>query len=567
MDNHNSLKPNLAQYAHLFDKIESGKPIWYIGIYTRLSKDDKNSVSLSIENQIRKHARFLRGLDDFVIYDIYIDDGKTGTDFDRRDYIRLEEDISKKAINCMMVKDLTRYARNIADGIKALENFVLEHNVRFISLGIPKVDTYINPKAISSAEVYDALGRAEAYARDTSEKVRDIKEIKREAGEKNGGFPPYGYLPNPDGEHWLYDPVAGEIKKQMYMWSAEGMSDREIAKKLNSNGVPNPTAYKKSIGLNYRSPRSEKNSGLWWPTTVKYILEDKNNIGCSVQGKSSSFDHKRHKQIPKKKNEYVVVRDCHEKTVSDELFEKVNQLRGQRSRVTKSTGKVHIFANLVYCANCKKAMKKTSSKEHSYLICRTYKDIGKEFCSSKRTISFKALESIVLKAIQIQVSLVANLQSIVEEINQKTVINKHSTRINQLLENSQQLLAKEEQILDSSYYDWKNNDISKEQYQRIRTDSENKLQQLRATVRTLLSEQQRIARGIEANNVYFEQFLKYRKIKAIDRLLLTELISSIYIQEDKSVQIEFNFQSQYLLIMDFIEQNEPEFVKTLKKPN
>ena len=91
----------------------------------------------------------------------------------------------------------------------------------------------------------------EDYARTTSKKVRDIKAIKREDGETNGGFPPYGYLPNPDGGPWLYDTVAGEIKKQMYMWSASGMSDIAIAKKLNLLGIPNPTAYKKSIGLKY----------------------------------------------------------------------------------------------------------------------------------------------------------------------------------------------------------------------------------------------------------------------------------------------------------------------------
>jgi hypothetical protein len=147
--------------------------------------------------------------------------------------------------------------------------------------------------------VYAALNAAEDYARTTSKKVRAIKAIKREDGEPNGGHPPYGYLPNPEGGHWLYDPVAGEIIKQMFMWSASGMSDGAIAAKLNSLGIPNPTAYKKSIGLNFHHPKAANNSGLWWANSVRKILMDKTNIGCSVQGKSSSFDYKRHKQIPK----------------------------------------------------------------------------------------------------------------------------------------------------------------------------------------------------------------------------------------------------------------------------
>jgi len=570
MDNHNNLKTNLKAYAHLFDRLSSGKPIWLIGIYVRLSKEDKNSVSLSIVNQIKMAARALRTFDDFRIVDIYIDDGKTGTDFDRSDYIRLEEDIFSQAVNCMMVKDLNRYARNLADGIKALDDFVLKHKLRFISLGIPEIDTYKDPTAISSQEVYGALNAAEDFARTTSKKVRAIKAIKREDGEKNGGFPPYGYLPNPDGEHWLYDPVAGEIKKQMYMWSASGMSDGAIAKKLNSLGVPNPTAYKKSIGLHYANPQAATNSGLWWPQTVRLILADKTNIGCSVQGKSSSFDHKRHKQIPSKKEDYVIVADCHEKTVSEDLFNTVAQIRSTRSRVSKKTGTTHLFASMVYCSNCHMSMKKTDAKGNAYLVCKTYHYAGEEYCSRKRSIRIDTLEDIVLATIQAQIALVASLQAIVEEINERPEINKQSIRINQLLETCQREFEKETQLLDSSYLDWKNGDISREQYQRIREEAEKKLEQIRATLQTLSAEQLKAAQGVKTNDEYFERLLKYQNIKALDRLMLVELIERIYISEDKSVKVEFSFSDQYLRIMDFVQQNtvgQPPLKLSLEKKN
>jgi hypothetical protein len=500
-------------------------------------------------------ARSLRTFEDFRVVDIYIDDGKTGTDFDRSDYLRLEEDISSKEVNCMIVKDLNRYARNIADGIKALDDFVLKHKIRFISLGIPAIDTYKNPTAISSAEVYAALNAAEDFARTTSQKVRAIKAIKREDGEKNGGFPPYGYLPNPDGVHWLYDPMAGEVIKQIFMWSASGMSDRGIAEKLNSLGVLNPIAYKKSIGLNFGHPRAETNSGIWWPTTVKRILEDKTNIGCSVQGKSSSFDHKRHKQIQNPKENYVVVADCHEKAVEEDLFDTVTQVRGARSRVCKQTNEVHLFASLTYCANCKLAMKKTGAKGIGYLVCKTYQYAGEKYCTRKRSIRFDVLEYIVLKVIQSQISLIADLQTIVEEINEHPEINRQSLRINQLLENCQKDFDRETRVLDASYYDWKNGDISKEQYYRIREEAEKKLKQMRASLLALAAEQQKAAKGVKANNEYFERFLKYQNVEVLDRFMLIELIRKIYIDADKSVKVEFNFSDQYLRIMDFVQQN------------
>ena len=550
-----NINPNLRAYEHLFDRLSSGKPTWLVGIYVRLSKEDKNSVSLSIVNQIKMIARSLRNFEDFKVVDIYIDDGKTGTDFDRSDYLRLEEDIFSKEVNCMIVKDLNRYTRNLADGIKALDDFVLKHKLRFISLGIPEIDTYKNPTAISSAEVYAALNAAEDFARTTSIKVRAIKALKREEGEKNGGHPPYGYLPNPDGDHWLYDPVAGEVIQQIFMWSASGMSDRGIAEKLNALGVLNPIAYKKSIGLNIGHPRAETNSGLWWPQTVKRILEDKTNIGCSVQGKSSSFDHKRHKQIPIPKDDYVVVADCHEKAVPDDLFNTVAQVRSTRSRVCKQTNEVHLFASLACCSNCKLAMKKTGAKGFGYLVCKTYQYAGEDYCSRKRSIRFDALEDIVLRVIQAQIALVADLQAIVGEINERPEINRQSLRLNQLLENCQKDFDKETRVLDASYYDWKNGDISKEQYYRIREEAEEKLQQLRASLLALAAEQKKAALGVKANNEYFERFLKYQNVEALDRFMLVELIERIYIDADKSVKVEFNFSDQYLRIMDFVQEN------------
>jgi len=557
---------NLNEFKDYFNCLSDGLRKWKIAIYVRLSKEDGKSISLSIDNQIKSIARYLRNFEDFEIIDIYIDDGMTGTDFDRADYMRLKGDVESGIVNCIIVKDLTRYSRNLADAIKELDNYVLVHKLRFISIRIPEVDTYKNPRQISSSEVYQALQNAEDHARITSIKVRDIKEQKREDGEKNGGFPPYGYLPNPDGEHWLYDPIAGETVKKIFSWSAEGLSDRAIAKKLNALSIPNPTAYKHSIGLNYYNPNAKNNSGLWWSSTIRRILLDKNYIGYSVQGKSSSFDHKRHKQIPNKKEDYVEVANCHEKAVTDEIFQKVSKLKAQRTRSTK-TGEVHLFANLTYCPNCERIMRKTSAKGKSYLVCRTYRDLGKEYCATKNSINLETLENIILKVIQAQINLVIDLNSIIEKINQKPEVKNDTVRLKQRLEEIKHEIEKTERIFDSSYYDWKNEEISKEQYQRIRKRTEEKIEQLNNSFRSLATQKQHVEKGIKSNDEYFSTFLKYRNVEKLDRFMVTELIHRIYVNEDKSIKVEFNFQDQYLLILDYIKQNqdEKEISKELKK--
>ena len=213
-------------------------------------------------------------------------------------------------------------------------------------------------------------------------------------------------------------------------------------------------------------------------------------------------------------------------------------------------------------------MKKTNAKGHEYLVCKTYLYSGGKQCTSKRSIRFDALEDIVLAVIQAQIGLVADLQAIVAEINERPEINRQSLRINQLLENCQREFEKETRLLDASYLDWKNGDISREQYQRIREDTEKKLEQIRATLLSLAAEQQKATQGVKANNEYFERFLKYQNIEALDRLMLVELIHRIYINEDKSVKVEFNFDDQYMRVMDFVQQNTDEPLRlTLEKKN
>lgn len=563
MKNHNELRPNLetykdilCKYGNLSDNLSKGKAIWSIALYVRLSKDDGNSVSLSIVNQIKKHARALRSMEDFILYDIYIDDGKTGTDFEREEFIRMQDDIKNKIVNCVIVIDLTRYARNLADGIKELDAFVLEHKIRFISLNIPEIDTLKDPTAISSPAVYQALSAAEDFARTTSKKVRDIKEIKRIDGEKNGGFPPYGFLSEKDCQHWLIDPVASEVVKQIFLWSSQAMSDNSIAKKLNEIGVPNPTKHKQQLGLKYSNPRAKNNSGLWWPTTVRRILSDKTNLGFMVQGKTSSFDHKRHKQIAKKKEEYIEVADCNPQIIDNELYSHVEEMRKIRMRATKKTGLPHLFAGLVYCSSCGLAMKKTSSKGIDYLCCRVNKDLSKERCPAKRTIQMKELEDIILKAIQSQISLVIDLQKIVKKVNESSKTINISQRIEQLLESKNKEFSMNENMLDSSYFDWKHGDITQEQYSRVREKIEKDLLQLRTSINELLKQRQKISKGISNTDDYFKCFLKYKNIEVLNKTILHELISRIYVNEDKTIKIEFKYSNQYLLILDFINNNK-----------
>ena len=572
------LTHNLQKYEKWILKRYDGNQKWHIGIYLRLSRADRRKLkklqmegkdisqidSDSIVNQLKSLGLFLlETLNDFVVMDIYIDDGRTGTDFERSDYQRMMRAVDSDIINCILVKDLTRFVRNFADGLKELESFVLEKNIRFISSEEPFVDSLIDPHCITSPTVYDYLKSGEDVARITSMKIRRNQAVKRYYGEPTGGFAPYGYIKI--DKKYVIDEEANAIKQDIYSWSLQGMSDREIAKKLNVLGIPNPTKYKQQqLGLEYYNPHAEDNSGLWSPTTVGRILQDRTNVGAIIQHKTSSFDHKRHKQKPVPRSEYVIVENCHEKAISKEKFDTVQELRKQRTRSTKKTGKAHMFANLVYCSDCNRTMKKTNARGHDYLVCRTYKDMGRDFCTS-RSIRFDVLEKVILETIKSQISLVINIQLIINDINNLPEIKTKSSRLEKLVEEQRKEIDKTERLIDVSYHDWKNEDISREQYQRIRKDAEEKLESIRNSLQKLYEEQQQLENGIRATDSYFEHFLKYKNIEELDRLLLVELIDKIYINVDKTVHIDFKYDDQYKLIVDYINENQCEQAETQKK--
>lgn len=560
MNNHNAVY--LDQYAHLFKELSKGEPIWFIAVYARLSKEDKKTVSASIEFQIKIIAKFIErsGLDNFRIVDIYIDDGRTGTDFDREDYIRLQDDITDKTVNCLIVKDLSRYSRNVMEGIAELDRLVLKQNLRFINADRTlQIDTFKDPKAISSPKTYQALQDAETHAYNTSIKIRETQSIKRDYGEPTGGFPPYGFLKNPAFPYelnYVIDPVAIKIVQQIFKWSSKEHGAEAIAKKLNKRKIPNPTEYKRSVlELTYSNPNVETNKGLWYATTVSRILKNKVYIGYMVQGKTERFDHKRHKAIPVPEENQVIVEDCHEKAIDTEEFKNVQKQRIERTRSTK-TGTPHLFANVARCSGCGGALKKTNSGKNHYLVCRTKRELGEQFCEQSCSISLSLLENTVLPVVQSQISLVENYQELVDKINQNTKAINQSKRIEQLLKETKGKIQEMTNKLDQLYEDARTGIISKERFARTEKRDEEKIKQLQEYQSQLKLLQRKAKEGITSENSYFQTFLNYKNITSLDRAMVLELIDKIYIKPDKSLDIVFKYKDQFELINDFIRENQ-----------
>lgn len=535
--------------------------VWKVGRYIRLSREDGNDVSESVVNQDKILSEaipkfFEDGM--YEIVDTYIDDGTSGTsDIERKDFQRMVEDVKNGRINCIIVKNLSRAFRNSANQGHFLEEFIPLYHTRFISLYQPVVDTFLDPEVVHGLEVSITGFMNEQYAYKTSVDIRRTFKYKMENGEFIGAFAPYGYAKNPEDKNVLIvDDEAAQIVRDIFSWYVkDGMSKMGIVRRLNELGIPNPTAYKRSKGLHYNNPQTKNNSGLWSERTIRGILEDQIYVGTMRQGRQRVVSYKIHKRRAIAEDEWITVENVVTPLIDRETFEKAQSLSKRDMRTAPGEKNLYLFSGFLRCADCKKAMTRRAARNYVYYACRTYKQQSATQCT-KHTIRVDRLEQAVLVAVQKQIELVASLSKVIEEINAAPVIKKESNRLSTLLKQKTAELEKTSHLLDGLYFDWKSGEITHDQYRRMKPQLEEQTALLREQVTHIEDECATMAQGIDDEDPYLTTFLQYRNIQSLSRGLLVDLVSVIYIHEDGTVEIEFNFSDQYRRIVEFIQNNK-----------
>lgn len=533
--------------------------IWKIGKYIRLSREDGNTESESITNQRKILDEHIPNYfhNNYEITDEYIDDGRTGTsDSSRPAFLRLVEDVKNGKINCIVTKNLSRAFRNSANQGKFLEEFIPLYNTRFISLYEPHIDTFLNPEVVHSLEVCITGFMNEQYAYKTSVDVRRTFDTKRKNGEFIGAFAPYGLMKNPDNKNSLMvDQEAAEIVRKIFHWFADdGMSKRGIAKRLNELGIPNPSAYKRQKGLKYCNPRIRSNDGLWSEKTVCSILLNEMYIGNMVQGKQRVISYKVHDRVRIDPVNWCIVENTHEGIIDRKTFAKAQSLHQKDTRTAPKQRTVHLFSGFLYCADCKKAMTRKSSKNHVYYHCSTYTRKSKTACT-KHTVREDVLEKAVLLAIQRQISLVDNLTEIIEEIRNTPALHTEEQQIDHLLDRKEKELEKLFGIMDHLYGDWRTGELTETEYRRMRKRFELQINELQKTIAALETEKENLIFQPSSNDIYLTEFLNIKNISRLNRGILTALIKMIYVHENGELTIQFNFSDQTLQLFEHIEHS------------
>ncbi len=363
-----------------------------IGIYMRLSRDDdKAGESMSIDHQriiLRKFVEEHGG----VIVDEYIDDGWSGTSFDRPDVKRMLEDAQAGKIDTIIVKDLSRFGRNYIQVGQYIDYIFPAYGIRFIALN-DNVDTADRSStAMDMMPIMNVFN--EWHAANTSKKIRAVLEASQRSGKYTNWNYSYGYKAGTDDNRTaVIDEEAAEVVRRIFDLRLQGNSARTIARILTGEGIPNPATYFTKLD---GSKWDRHCSSYWNPETVRRLLSNPIYVGHTIQHKTTRVSYKNHKVVNIPKNEWIVHENAHEPIISQEIWDRVQATYKTQYGRTDKSKVVHPLSGLAVCMHCGKKLKFKSAKDvHNCFVCRTYINLGKSYCTSHH-ITEKMLESIVL---------------------------------------------------------------------------------------------------------------------------------------------------------------------------
>lgn len=532
--------------------------VWDAGLYLRLSRDDDRYESESISSQREILKRFVEQNGDIRIYDFYIDDGWSGTSFERPEFRRLESDLKAKKINCIIVKDLSRFARNCSEMGNYLSVVFPYLKTRFICIN-DNVDSYLDPESLDNISTKFKNLINEEYCHDISVKCKSSLTIRRQSGEYIGSFPCYGYQKDPNNYHKLIiDDEPAEVVKRIYKMFLAGESMRSIVRTLNSQNILPPTLYKKEKYAKYNPSLPPDKEVVWTARTVKRILTNQMYVGDLVQNVMNSVSYRYQKCRAVDRENWIIVPDTHEPIISREDFAKVAELLKRDVRISPTSQNLGVLSGFIKCGDCKRGMTRKSLnngfKTYNYYFCSTYKNKGRELCT-KHTISAEKVEEAVLTFLKLNIALSVELFPILQIINSSPERVKQSQKFQDMM---QKLTAERRKYLmlkEELYPDYKAGLIELYEYEEYRKKYTQKLEEIDQSISRINEHISELNSGISAQNKFISQFKKYHNITELNREIVCALIQNVYVYEDNRIEIAMKYRDEFETVIDYLNNN------------
>ena len=516
--------------------LEISNPMdYHAALYIRLSKeDDSEGPSQSVQNQESLLREFIQQ-HRLNVYDTYIDDGWSGTNFDRPAFQRMIADIEAKKVNMVITKDLSRLGRDYILTGHYMERYFPEHRVRYISL-LDGIDTGVDSTA-NDITPFRAIMN-DMYAKDISKKIKSVKRDKQRKGQFIGGKPVYGYKMHPTEKNKIViDEEVAPIVRRIFALALSGMSCRNIAALLNQEGVPTPATY---AGLPVARPGPY--TGLWSSERISDMLQNETYIGNMVQGRSVKISYKSKKCLKQNPANWVVVEGTHEPLVDRETFQKVRMLVNSR-RHTRSRTYDFLLKGLISCHECGYPLavlnrKNAKGEDVLYFVCRTYQRFTKAGVCTCHSIKEKTVTDAVIAKVREVCQAYLNPDELLP-VAQEAVENaeKRSSLETEL----QALQSKIDSLtvnLDRMYADRLSGLLPEADFQRIFSRIKLEREQLEEKRQELELRQKSSVRSEDRARELVQRFIE---TAGESRELLVSLIERVELTEDKEVIIKFRF--------------------------
>ena len=503
-----------------------------VGVYERLSREDGDKLeSDSIINQHNFNMDFCNAHQEFRVVKHYVDDGYTGTNFQRPGFHEMIADIEAGRINCVVVKDLSRFGRDYIDTGFYLERFFPDKGVRFIAIN-DHVDSLKGPydMMLPLKNVFNAQ-----YAKDISDKVRSSFKAKQRRGEFVGAFACYGYLKDPENRnHLVVDPVAAKVVRRVFAMAAAGVGQVRIAKVLNEENIPCPSAYKALMGMKYTNSHQLEGTTYWTYATIHRMLRNEMYLGNMVQ--ACSIRPSMHSKAKKAKQEdWLVVEGTHEAIIEREIWDTVQAQVAKNNRQLDFQSNVGLFAGFLKCADCGRSMTKTTWANRTSYSCGSYHRYGKMVCSP-HYISQKDLEKILLDDLNRIIEAVTDLKALADMDR-----DSQSDWANCIHEENRlrSALGRIQHLKKSIYEDYRDQLLCKAEFLRYKEDYDQQERMI----------QQQLDACMESESPTLEQLWVYELISLghltkLDRMTLAQTVKEIRIYEGKHIEITYLFSEK-----------------------
>lgn len=513
-----------------------------VGVYIRLSQEDKDKKYESDSESVINQKELLRGYvknNNFNLVKEYVDDGYSGTDFERPGFQSMLEDINNKKINCVIVKDLSRLGRDHVMTGYYIETFFPENNIRFISI-LESYDSFKNQASNDSSTFIIACN--DYYSKQNSIKIRNVLNEKRKNGKFVGSLPCFGYMRDPlDKGHLVPNPETAPIVKNIFKWRADGIGPTEIANRLNKANVVTPSGYKKT---NYSSRLIDRDN--WNISTVKKILCNRIYTGDLVQHTQTKVNYKSKKKITLDEKLWIIVENTHEALVDKETFEYVNNLRKRNTRnyEIKTNREKRLLEGKLFCKECKNRLTVLYRKKQNYwsVNCNRYsRDPVRGRCYS-HFYPYNYLEDQVLEQINKSISkLIKELD--IKELNDEVVknIHKETTNIDKIVRELQIEKEKITSRLKTLYNDRCDGVISADTYKELAGESEQKLKQINEKIEDQNVKKYKMKNKANILPDYTKKIKKLLDLNKPKKELIDTLVDKVVIDKDRNITICFKY--------------------------